>query len=89
MKTFKFADTSVFLHDQDLPDLLDYKDEIGIDTETTGLNLSRDRLCLIQIGISRKECHLIKLEKSEFVKEGKYKNLKALLKNNKLKKIFH
>ena len=37
MKTFKFADTSVFLHDQDLPDLLDYKDEIGIDTETTGL----------------------------------------------------
>ena len=43
MKTFKFADTSVFLHDQDLPDLLDYKDEIGIDTETTGLNLSRDR----------------------------------------------
>ena len=30
MKTFKFADTSVFLHDQDLPDLLDYKDEIGI-----------------------------------------------------------
>ena len=89
MKTFKFADTSVFLHDQDLPDLLDYKDEIGIDTETTGLNLSRDRLCLIQIGISRKECHLIKLEKSEFVKEGKYKNLKALLKNNKIKKIFH
>ena len=30
MKTFKFADTSVFLHDQDLPDLLDYKDEIEL-----------------------------------------------------------
>ena len=51
MKTFKFAETSVFLHDQDLPNLLDYtSDEIG-DTETTGLNFSRDRLCLIQIGI--------------------------------------
>ena len=77
------------MHDQDLPSLLDHNDEIGIDTETTGLNLSRDRLCLMQIGISRKECHLLKFEKSEFTDESKYKNLKALLKNNKIKKIFH
>ena len=89
MKTFKFAETSVFLHDEDLPDLLDYADEIGVDTETTGLNLSRDRLCLIQIGISRNECHLVKFDKSEFQKEGKYKNLVNLLNNKKIKKIFH
>ena len=89
MKTFKFADTSVFLHNEDLPDLLDYADEIGVDTETTGLNLSRDRLCLIQIGISRNECHLVKFDKSEFQKEGKYKNLVNLLNNKKIKKIFH
>ena len=69
MKTFKFAETSVFLHDQDLPNLLDYTDEIGVDTETTGLKFSRDRLCLIQIGISKNECHLVKFEKSEFQKE--------------------
>jgi len=89
MKTFKFAETSVFLHNEDLPDLLDYADEIGVDTETTGLNLSRDRLCLIQIGISRNECHLVKFDKSEFQKEGKYKNLVNLLNNKKIKKIFH
>ena len=89
MKTFKFAETSVFLHNEDLPDLLDYADEIGVDTETTGLNLSRDRLCLIQIGISRNECHLVKFDKSEFQKEGKYKNLVNLLNNKKVKKIFH
>lgn len=89
MKTFKFAETSVFLHNEDLPDLLDHADEIGVDTETTGLNLSRDRLCLIQIGISRNECHLVKFDKSEFQKEGKYKNLVNLLNNKKIKKIFH
>lgn len=89
MKTFKFAETSVFLHDEDLPDLLDYTNEIGVDTETTGLNLSRDRLCLIQIGISRNECHLVKFDKSEFQKEGKYKNLVNLLNNKQIKKIFH
>ena len=89
MKTYKFAETSVFLHNEDLPDLLDYANEIGVDTETTGLNLSRDRLCLIQIGISRNECHLVKFDKSEFQKEGKYKNLVNLLNNKKIKKIFH
>ena len=89
MKTFKFAETSVFLHNEDLPDLLDYANEIGVDTETTGLNLSRDRLCLIQIGISRNECHLVKFDKSEFQKEGKYKNLVNLLNNKQIKKIFH
>ena len=89
MKTFKFAETSVFLHNEDLPDLLDHADEISVDTETTGLNLSRDRLCLIQIGISRNECHLVKFDKSEFQKEGKYKNLVNLLNNKKIKKIFH
>ena len=89
MKTFKFADTSVFLHEKDLPGLLDHNNEIGIDTETTGLNLSRDRLCLIQIGVSPNECHLVKFEKSEVTDESKYKNLKSLLKNNNIKKIFH
>ena len=89
MKTFKFAETSVFLHDEDLPDLLDHTNEIGVDTETTGLNLSRDRLCLIQIGISRNECHLVKFDKAEFQKKGKYKNLVNLLNNKKIKKIFH
>ena len=89
MKTFKFAETSVFLHNGDLPDLLDHSGEIGVDTETTGLNLSRDRLCLIQIGISKNECHLVQFKKSELEKVDKYKNLISILANKKVKKIFH
>ena len=89
MKTFKFAETSVFLHNDDLPDLLDHTGEIGVDTETTGLNLSRDRLCLIQIGISKNECHLVQFKKSELEKVDKYNNLISILANKKVKKIFH
>ena len=89
MKTFKFADTSVFLHEKDLPGLLDHNNEIGIDTETTGLNLSRDRLCLIQIEFLQTNVTWLNLEKSEVTDESKYKNLKSLLKNNNIKKIFH
>ena len=33
--------------------------EIGVDTETTGLNLSRDRLCLIQIGVFIKQWNVL------------------------------
>ena len=38
MKTFKFADTSFFARERSSC-LLDHNNEIGIDTETTGLNL--------------------------------------------------
>ena len=38
-----------FLHDNDLPREVEVGNSIAIDTETTGLNLTRDRLCLIQI----------------------------------------
>ena len=61
MKTLKFADTSVFLHDDDLPKSLTNTNEISIDTETTGLNLFRDRLCLIQISVSKKNVILLSL----------------------------
>ena len=44
-----------FLHDNDLPIEIDVGNSIAIDTETTGLNLTRDRLCLIQICTENKE----------------------------------
>ena len=63
MKTFNFGDTKVYLHKNDLPDTLKFPEEIAVDSETTGLSLVRDRLCLLQIATSRNECHLIKFEK--------------------------
>ena len=88
MKTLKLADTSVFLHNNDLPESLINYDEISIDTETTGLNLFRDRLCLIQISVSKKECHLVKFNKSN-LNDLKCTNLIRTLENKKIKKIFH
>ena len=52
-----------FLHDNDLPREVEVGNSIAIDTETTGLNLTRDRLCLIQICTQNKQIHLIKISK--------------------------
>ena len=63
MKTFNFGDTKVYLHKDDLPDSIKFTKEVAVDSETTGLSLVRDRLCLLQIATSKNECHLIKFEK--------------------------
>ena len=86
MKTFKFAETS-FFYTTRIFQIFGLHRRDWSRYETTGLNFSRDRLCLIQIGISKNECHLIKFEKSEFQKEKKYKNLFSLLENKKVKKF--
>ena len=73
-----------FLHDNDLPREIDVGNSIAIDTETTGLNLTRDRLCLIQICTENKEIHLIKI--------GKNSNspiITEILCNKDILKIFH
>jgi ribonuclease D len=43
---------------------------VAIDTETTGLNLFRDRLCLVQLCFNDERCYLIQIRKGE-----KYPNL--------------
>ena len=40
---------SIYLYHHDLPEGLDLGEHIAIDTETMGLHLHRDRLCLIQL----------------------------------------
>ena len=37
------------LHRGDLPDLSRYRGSVAIDTETMGLDLRRDRLCVVQL----------------------------------------
>jgi len=89
MKTFNFGDTKVYLHKNDLPDSLKFPEEIAVDSETTGLSLVRDRLCLLQIATSRNECHLIKFEKTNLKKKIVAKNLIKLFENEKIIKVFH
>ncbi len=89
MKTFKTSDCEIFLHNNDLPSDIDYEKVISVDTETTGLSLVRDNLCLIQIGISSKRCHIVKFERDFFEKKNPPKNLIKLMNNDKIEKIYH
>ena len=47
----------LFQNDLPLKSLISFKGDITIDTETLGLNIKRDRLCLIQLrNESNKKC---------------------------------
>ena len=85
MKTFKFGESKIYLHENDLPNNIEYPQIIAIDTETTGLSLVRDRLCLIQIAFSKQECHLVKFNNDI----NNFPEIEKMLKNEKVKKIFH
>lgn len=74
-----------FLYQNDLPDNLNLGDSIAIDTETTGLNLRRDRLCVIQISSGNGDAHLVRFDIGNYGAS----NLKKLLSNPKILKIFH
>jgi len=78
------------LFQNDLPNkvLKSFKGDISIDTETLGLNIKRDRLCLIQLrNETNKKVYLIKFE--EDLSQKFSKNIKLLLENKSLTKIFH
>lgn len=50
---------SIHLHQGDLPDGLDLGQLVAVDTETQGLNLQRDRLCVIQLSSGDGVSHLV------------------------------
>ena len=73
------------LHKKDLPDEITFSDKIAIDCEFTGLNVKRDRLCLVQISSGENDAHIIQLDKDNYDAP----NLKKILRNNKINKLFH
>ena len=52
-----------FLYQDDIPSNIKFGDIVAIDTETMGLNLQRDRLCLIQLSNGDGNAHLIQISK--------------------------
>ena len=76
---------NIFLYQHDLPDNLNLGESVAIDTETRGLNLNRDRLCLVQLSNGNGDAHLVQIA----AKKQKSPNLEALLKNNRVEKLFH
>ena len=78
----------LFQNDLPLRSLKSFKGDITIDTETLGLNIKRDRLCLIQLrNESNKKIYLIKFDQN--ISPAKSKNIKSLLEDKSLTKIFH
>tara|TARA_B100001057_G_C22474984_1_gene804174 strand:+ start:124 stop:732 length:609 start_codon:yes stop_codon:yes gene_type:complete len=73
------------LYHGDLPENVKIGDSIAIDSETMGLNIKRDKLCLVQISNGDEICHLIKID----LVKTKPNNLIKILKNSKIQKIFH
>jgi ribonuclease D len=76
---------TVRLHRGDLPDLSRYTDSVAIDTETMGLHPHRDRLCVVQMSNGDGSADVVQIPKDH----TEAPNLKALLANPKVIKIFH
>jgi ribonuclease D len=79
------AKPSITLHKGDLPAGIDFKKSVAVDTETLGLNIARDRLCLVQLSAGDGSAHLVKFDGSDYSAP----RLKALLADTSLTKIFH
>ncbi len=73
------------LHKEDLPDQLILSDKISVDCEFMGLNVERDKLCLVQISTGNNDAHIIKLNRDTYDAP----NLKKILIDKKVNKIFH
>ncbi|MBD1154757.1 ribonuclease D [Pelagibacterales bacterium SAG-MED21] len=76
---------NIQLHKNDLPDDLDLGNLIAVDGEFMGLNVRRDPLCLIQLSSGNSDAHIIQFDRENYNAQ----NLKKLLFDDKITKIFH
>ena len=75
---------NIFFHEQDLPSGINFGSSVAIDTETMGLNLNRDKLCLVQLSSGDGTAHLVR-----FKNDYNAPNLKKLLQDTSVLKVFH
>lgn len=76
---------SVYLHRGDLPDTVTFNGAVAVDSETLGLSLIRDPLCLVQISDGGGEAHLVQLDRTSYDAP----NLKRVLTDQAHLKLFH
>jgi len=79
-------DAKIEVHQGDIPSGLDFGDAVAVDTEAMGLNNHRDRLCVVQLSAGDGTAHLVKFGVGD---DYSAPNLKALLGNSRVTKIFH
>jgi ribonuclease D len=76
---------TIRLHRGDLPDLSRYTGAVAIDTETMGLDHSRDRLCVVQLSPGDGSADVVQIPAGA----TDAPNLKRLLGDASIVKIFH
>ncbi|MDB5454604.1 MAG: 3-5 exonuclease [Caulobacter sp.] len=75
-----------FVHDGDLPDgVFDGVAAVAIDSETMGLRLRRDPLCVVQLSSGDGDAHVVRLSRPDYDAP----NLKRLLTDPAVLKLFH
>ena len=74
-----------FLHNGDLPDGLDLGPVVALDSETMGLRLGRDPLCVVQLSGGNGDAHIVQLRRPHYDAP----NLKRLLADPAVLKLFH
>jgi ribonuclease D len=72
------------LHRGDLPKNVSFTGSVAVDTETMGLRLHRDRLCVVQLSSGDGNAHLVQI-----VPGKPSPNLAAVFTDPKTLKIFH
>ena len=77
---------TVHFHEEDLPEGVLAPGPVAVDTETMGLQLGRDRLCVVQISDGRGDEHLVR-----FGPGSNYAapNLRAVLADPQRLKLYH
>ena len=76
---------TIHLHKGDLPDGLDFGTSVAVDSETMGLRLGRDPLCVVQLSAGDGNAHLVQLDRETY----EAPKLKRLLTSPEVLKIFH
>ena len=76
---------TIHLHEGDLPDGVSFGAAVAVDSETMGLKLGRDDLCVVQLSAGDGDAHLVRLTRPGYDAP----NLKRLLEDPAVLKIFH
>jgi ribonuclease D len=76
---------AVHLHPGDLPAGVSFNGAVAVDSETMGLSLVRDPLCLVQLSDGGAEAHLVQVDRASYDAP----NLKRVLADASVLKLFH
>jgi len=76
---------TIRLHRGDLPDLSAYQGAVAVDTETMGLDVNRDRLCVVQLSPGDGSADVVQIAAGQ----TRAPNIERLLADPAKLKIFH